>query len=49
MDKYKKLLPSKMKYPLLAEVLDNLLDKWALGIRLGMPKCYGEMHAGGTH
>jgi hypothetical protein len=43
MDKYKKLLPPELKYPLSDEVLDNLLDKWALGIRLGrsnaMEKC----------
>ena len=30
MDKYKKLLPSELKYPLPDEVLDNLLDKKAL-------------------
>lgn len=39
----KKLLPPELKYPLPDEVLDNLLDKWALGIRLGrsnaMEKC----------
>ena len=35
--KCKALLPKELKYPLPDEVLDNLLDKWALGIRLGMP------------
>lgn len=30
MDKYKKLLPPELKYPLPDKVLDNLLDKKAL-------------------